>query len=61
MSNSQLTTRVPLRQIAHARAGDKGNISSIGLFVFDEAHYAAVKAQVTPDRFKIAFWQPLYG
>ncbi len=30
-------TSVPLREIAHARAGDKGNISSIGVFVTDPA------------------------
>lgn len=46
---------VPLRQIAHARAGDKGNISSVGLFVFDPRHYAPVKAQVTPELVRIRF------
>jgi hypothetical protein len=28
-------TVVALREIAHARAGDKGNVSSIGVFVDD--------------------------
>jgi len=48
-------TTVALREIAHARAGDKGNISSIGVFVTDEHHYPAVKAQLTPKRVKAAF------
>ena len=41
-----------LHQIAHARAGDKGNRSNVSLFVFDPAHYAAVAAQMTPARLK---------
>ncbi|MBV7328629.1 hypothetical protein KFU94_10285 [Chloroflexi bacterium TSY] len=32
-----------LRDIAHARAGDKGNRSSIGLFVYDAAYFEAVR------------------
>lgn len=55
-SPTQTPTRtVPLRQIAHARAGDKGNISSIGLFVDDPAHYEAAKGQVTPTLLKEHF------
>ena len=53
--SSHSTRRISLRQIAHARAGDKGNISSIGLFVFDPRHYNAVKKQVTPARLKEHF------
>ena len=48
-------TTVPLREIAHARAGDKGNISSVGVFVTDPRHYAAVKRQLTAERVKAAF------
>lgn len=48
-------TRVLLREIAHARAGDKGDISSIGVFVTDARHYPAVKAQLTPERLKAEF------
>jgi len=46
---------VQLREIAHARAGDKGNISNISLFVYEPGHYEAVKAQVTAERVKAAF------
>lgn len=52
---------VPLRDIAHARAGDKGDTSNISLFVHHSAHYAAVKAQVTPERVAEAFRGLLQG
>ena len=50
-----MTRQVQLREIAHARAGDKGDISNVGLFVFDPRHYEAVKAQVTPEVLKATF------
>ena len=37
-------TTVALREIAHARAGDKGDISSIGVFVDDPRHYPGGQA-----------------
>jgi hypothetical protein len=46
--------RVPLREIAHARAGDKGNRSNVAVFVYEPKDYAAVKAQLTPERLKRA-------
>lgn len=52
---------VLLRDIAHARAGDKGNRSNVSLFVFDAGDYPAVKAQVTPERLKTAFPDLLKG
>ena len=52
---------VPLREIAHARAGDKGNTSNVSLFVFDPAHYEAVKKQVTPERLVAEFGGVLRG
>jgi hypothetical protein len=54
-------TSVPLGEIAHARAGDKGNISSIGVFVTEKRHYPAVKAQLTAERLKAAFPALLAG
>ena len=47
-----MSRRVPLRQVAHARAGDKGDRSNVAVFVYDPKHYAAVKAQLTPERLK---------
>lgn len=38
-----------LRGIAHARAGDKGNISNIGVFAFQDKHYALLVRYLTAD------------
>jgi hypothetical protein len=48
-------SRVPLREIVHARAGDKGDISNISVWVYDPDHYGAVKAQLTPERIRAAY------
>ena len=53
--------RVPLREIAHARAGDKGNRSNVAVFVYEPKDYAAVKAQLTPERLKAEFGSLLRG
>jgi hypothetical protein len=50
-----MTLLVPLRKIAHARAGDKGNRSNISIFVYDIEHYPLLVGQVTPERLKQAF------
>lgn len=39
-----------LREIAHARAGDKGSIVNISLIAFDEADYPLLAEQVTAER-----------
>ena len=56
-----MTRRVPLREVAHARAGDKGNRSNVSVWVFDPRHYAAVKAQLTAERVKQAFPRLIEG
>jgi hypothetical protein len=48
-------TLVPLRQIAYARAGDKGNISNISVWVYDPRHYEALKAGLTCERLRTAY------
>jgi len=53
--------RVPLREVAHARAGDKGNISSVAVFAYEPRHYPALKAQLTPERLKAEFGGVLRG
>jgi len=53
--------RVPLREVAHARAGDKGNISSVAVFAYDPRHYPALKAQLTPERLQAEFGGVLRG
>lgn len=49
-----MTTKI-LRDIAHARAGDKGNRSSINIFVYEESHYQILADQLTPQRLKQHF------
>lgn len=39
-----------LGDIAHARAGDKGDISQISVIVYDPADYPLLAASVTADR-----------
>ena len=50
-----MTQLVPLRTIAHARAGDKGNRSNISIFVYDNDHYSLLVTQVTTERLKQTF------
>jgi len=39
-----------LRDIAHARTGDKGDICNISLIAFDARHYPRLLAHATPER-----------
>ena len=39
-----------LREIAHSRTGDKGNISNISVIAYDAKDYPLLLAQVTADR-----------
>jgi hypothetical protein len=39
-----------LREIAHSRTGDKGNISNISVIAYDAKDYPLLLAQVTIDR-----------
>ncbi|MFB6202010.1 MAG: hypothetical protein ABEI98_08360 [Halorhabdus sp.] len=41
---------VQLREIAHARSGDKGNVSNIGVIARDPAYYDVIEKHVTADR-----------
>ena len=49
------TRKVPLHEIAHARAGDKGNTSNISVWVYDPGDYPLVKEQLTAQRIRQAF------
>lgn len=39
-----------VREFAHARAGDKGNISDIGVFANDDEAYEILKEKLTEER-----------
>lgn len=50
--------KTKLYQIAHARAGDKGNTSNLELIVYDPIYFGFVREQVTAERVK-AWFGPL--
>ena len=56
-----MTRRVFLREVAHARAGDKGNRSNVAVYAYEQRHYGALKAQLTPERLRGEFPQLLRG
>ncbi len=41
-----------LREIAHTRAGDKGDVSNISVIAYDAAHFALLEQYLTPARIK---------
>lgn len=53
--------KVPLRQIAHGRSGDKGNRSNLSLFAYKPEHFEILRDQVTPARLKAEFGSLLQG
>jgi len=44
--------KVKLRELGHARAGDKGNTSVIGFFAYDPANFHLLCHLLTADRVK---------
>jgi hypothetical protein len=53
--------KVLLRQLAHARAGDKGDTSNVSVWVYDPADYSVVKEQLTAEAIKAAFPRLIRG
>lgn len=47
--------RLLVRDIAHARAGDKGNTSNVNIWVYDREDFELLKRSVTPERIKKEF------
>ena len=50
-----------LKEIAHSRTGDKGNISSISLIAYKQEDYALLKEKVTPEKLKDYFHDIVHG
>lgn len=44
-----------LRDVAHARAGDKGDTSNVAVWAYDPADYPLLVRLLTPERVKAAF------
>lgn len=47
--------KIQLRQIAHARSGDKGDTANIGLIALKPEYYAILEQEVTAERVKQHF------
>lgn len=47
--------KVKLIEIAHARSGDKGDGSNVGLIAYSDAGYDIIREQVTAERVKQHF------
>ena len=56
-----MTRRIPLHALAHARAGDKGDTSSVSVWVYDDGDDALIKEQLTAERIKAAFPRLIHG
>ncbi|HXC16462.1 MAG TPA: hypothetical protein VNV60_03370 [Holophagaceae bacterium] len=54
-------TRISLDQIAHARSGDKGDGSNVGLIAYTEAGFDLIRREVTAERVKVHFHAICHG
>lgn len=50
-----------LRQLAHSRAGDKGDTSNISVIAYDPTHYELLREHVTADAVKAHFGEIVCG
>ncbi len=46
---------VPLREIAHSRAGDKGDVSNVSLIAYRPEDYEVLRREVTAERVREHF------
>ena len=53
--------RLPLYAMAHARSGDKGDGSNVGVLAYDDRGYEILKGWLTPDRVKAHFGEIVKG
>jgi hypothetical protein len=53
--------RVRLLDVAHARSGDKGDASNVGLIAASPELYEVIRREVTPERVKRHFAQVCRG
>lgn len=53
--------RIPLYAMAHARSGDKGSGSNVGVIAYDPRGYEILRAALTPERVKAHFGAIVLG
>lgn len=56
-----IANTIALRELAHARAGDKGNISNLSLIAYDRKNYELLLREVTPERVRAHFAGVVHG
>ena len=55
MADDTANAGVPLHQVAHARAGDKGDRLNVSVTAYDRRHYPLLLEQVTAERVAALF------
>ena len=53
--------QIPLYAMAHARSGDKGDGSNVGVLAYDEQGYEILRAWLSPERVKAHFGSIVQG
>lgn len=53
--------KIQLREIAHARSGDKGDNANVGLIALKPEHYSILVREVTAERVKRHFAGVCFG
>jgi len=53
--------RIPLYAMAHARSGDKGDASNVGVLAYDERGFRILRQRLTPERVKAHFGSIVRG
>jgi len=47
--------KVQLKDVAYARSGDKGDVSTIGVMAFNKNFYEQLKREMVPEKIKLSF------
>ena len=53
--------KIKLRDIAHARSGDKGDAGNVGVIAYDDKGYEIIKKHLTTERVKKHFQGICFG
>jgi len=53
--------QIPLYAMAHARSGDKGDGSNVGILAYESRGYEILRAWLTPERVKAHFGEIVKG
>jgi hypothetical protein len=53
--------KIKLRDIAHARSGDKGDAGNVGVIAYDDKGYEIIKKHLTTERVKKHFEGICFG